>query len=313
MAASAPALIVVNFGSAALVESNVRGSIGSLEGIRVIVVDNFSSAGEQQRVLDLGKRRGWSIVLSERNEGFGRGVNLGVARAREEGASAFVLLNPDARLEPEGLRSLVADVSEHPMDLVAPVVVRPDGSVFGDLQDLYLSDGRSRSARGRPPGTNEADLMQWVSGACLAVSATLWDLVGGFDDEYFLYWEDVDLSVRVQRAGGAVRTRSDIVAVHDEGATHRVTSLGRAKSPIYYYFNIRNRMMFATKNLDSAAIARWDESSARLMWRVLMQGGRLQLIRPLRSLAPALRALAASRRIARDTPRTGGRPRPERR
>ena len=87
----------------------------------------------------------------------------------------------------------------------------------------------------------------WQTGACFLATIAMWDVVGGFDDDYFMYWEDIDLSWRWREAGGALLLRADATAVHDAGGTQS----GAGKSSLYVYFNCRNRLLFARKRLAS--------------------------------------------------------------
>jgi glycosyltransferase involved in cell wall biosynthesis len=117
----------------------------------------------------------------------------------------------------------------------------------------------------------------------------MWQRIGGFDDDYFLYWEDVDLSRRVVNAGGSVRADGTLHAVHDEGSTHRHADAGPAKSPTYYYYNARNRLLYAAKHLPASDQRRWLRTTPLASYRILLQGGRRQFVRPLRSFWPALK------------------------
>ncbi|CAN5311078.1 hypothetical protein BH11ACT3_BH11ACT3_24370 [soil metagenome] len=301
------AVIVVNYGSHELLRKNLSASVAGLK-LRVVVVDNFSSTLEQKAVTELATERGWISVLSADNVGFGAGNRLGIDIARREGASTFLLLNPDACLAPEDLLRLLRRSHANPTELVAPLVVRPDGTSFSELQDLYLADGRLRASRVRSAEVIDSEVIQWVSGACIAISEQLWDEVGGFDDDYFLYWEDVDLSARVWRSGGKVRVDTTVIAVHDEGATHGFIRRSRAKSPVYYYYNVRNRLLFAAKHLDAGSQLRWKKATPRLALLVLLQGGRRQFLRPDRTVLPALRAIRDGwrGRSGPYSPRTGG-------
>ena len=74
------------------------------------------------------------------------------------------------------------------------------------------------------------------------------------DPDYFMYWEDVDFSVRVQEAGAAVRLLRDVVVVHDVGGTQQGTA---GKSSAYYYYNVRNRLVFAAKRVAVPEMLRW--------------------------------------------------------
>ena len=290
-------VVVVNYGSSALLATNLVPLGRSLPEARVVVVDNLTSEHERSAVVALAEAEGWSVELPDSNTGFGVGVNLGAARALRDGAEWLLILNPDATIEASAARQLVARASAAPLTLVCPRIVRPDGSTWFDGADLHLTDGRLRNPRHRPSSGWEP----WLTGACLVASRALWELVGGFDDDYFLYWEDVDLSHRVQLAGGAVEVCDDVVATHAEGGTQGEghASAGLRKSDTYYYFTIRNRLLFAGKHLDDEALERWLGNARAIAWETLLQGGRRQFLRSLSPLFAARRALRDGRRLAR--------------
>lgn len=131
------------------------------------------------------------------------------------------------------------------------------------------------------------------------VHLDLWRRVGGFDPDYFLYWEDVDLCRRVVEAGGRVSVDETAVVTHAEGGTHGHTGSARTKSPIYYYYNIRNRMLYAAKHLPPAGRRRWALTSPWVAYQVLLQGGRRQFAHPRKSLWPALRGVLDGLRCGR--------------
>ncbi|MFE1646139.1 glycosyltransferase family 2 protein [Microbacterium sp. P01] len=285
------ALIVVSYGSAGLVEANVSQLATEWPELQILVVDCFSSVEERERVRDACGRRGWTAILLDDNAGFGGGVNRGAAVARDRGASVLLVLNPDAILPAPDARALVAAAAAQPMGLIAPLIRRPDGSLWTEGTDLYLDNGTMAGVRHRHRHVGRPRMM-WVSGACFAVSGSLWDRVGGFDDEYFLYWEDVDLSRKVLEVGGQVSVLSEAVAVHDEGGTHDDRAAGRAKSETFYYYNIRNRLLFARMRLGADDVRRWRRSALAVSWGILLQGGRRQLLTsaaPWRALRKGLR------------------------
>lgn len=290
-------VIVVNYGSSALLVENLVPLGRALPEAHIVVVDNLTSAAERSTVVALAETEGWSVELPDSNTGFGVGVNLGAARALRDGARQLLILNPDATIEANAARELVARASAAPLTLLCPRIVRPDGSTWFDGADLHLVDGRLRNPRHRPAEGWEP----WLTGACLMASSELWELVGGFDDDYFLYWEDVDLSHRVLLAGGDVLVCDDIVATHAEGGTQGEghASAGLAKSDTYYYFAIRNRLLFAGKHLDDEGLARWLGNARAVAWETLLQGGRRQFLTSLSPLFAARRALRDGRRLAR--------------
>ena len=296
------AVVVVNYGSSALLEKNLVPLARELSGGVVVIVDNRTTDEERARVEALADRESWLTVLPDGNTGFGGGMNLGVERGTRAGAHTFLLLNPDATIEPEQLGLLLERSRRSPLALLSPRIIRPDGSTWFDGADLYLDDGRIHSPRRRaeldPPRWEP-----WASGACLMVTEELWHLVGGFSDDYFLYWEDVDLSHRVLAAGGTVEVCADVVAIHAEGGTqgdgHEVE--GGPKSSTYYYYNIRNRLLFAARNLDAADLRRWKRLVLPIALEVLLQGGRRQFLRSFTPFTAGYRGVRDGLKIANTT------------
>lgn len=275
------AVIVVNYASTTLVAETLGALAAARPDLLVVLVDSFSTIEERRRAEALAGSRSWTFVATERNVGFGVGVNLGAESAARQGAERLLLLNPDATIDAESVAVLESAVTDDPLTLAAPRILRPDGSVWSAGSDVYLADGRIRSSlqRSRFAG---AERRAWLTGACVMIDRTLWDRIGGFRDDYFLYWEDVDLSWRVEEAGGRLALCESATAVHAEGGTQgegRSTS-GERKSDVYYFYNIRNRLVFAALNLEGAPLRAWNRPllSARIAYEVLLQGGRRQLV-----------------------------------
>ena len=293
------AIVVVNFGSSALLQANLIPLAAALPGVVVVVVDNWTSEGERSTVLALADCQSWQTVVNDTNIGFGAGMNLGVTRAREAGSTAFLLMNPDLSISAESVRELQSVVTVEPLTLVTPVIHRPDGSVWFAGADLYFDDGRIRSARRRKEHPISRHT-PWLSGACLMISSELWENVSGFSEDYFLYWEDVDLSYRVLGAGGALRVCESASAVHAEGGTQAIAAQrsGVPKSAVYYFFNIRNRLLFACRNMSTADLRRWRRATFHVSWEILLQGGRRQILRGWPLIA-ALRGMMSGLALVR--------------
>jgi N-acetylglucosaminyl-diphospho-decaprenol L-rhamnosyltransferase len=285
---SKPCIVVVNYGSHELLARNL---VPLTEEALIVVVDNFRTVDESVAMMRLADDQGWELVVNERNEGFGAAVNSGVARGTALGGHVFILVNPDLELTADALRHLHARSLADPLTMVSPVVVRPDGSRWFDGATVLVDRGRTSTA----VGSNSAAPNGWLSGACLVVHADMWEKVGGFDDEYFLYWEDVDLSWRWVEAGGRLIVDEAVTVVHDVGGTQG----GQGKSTTYVYYNCRNRMLFATRHLDRRAVRSWLRGSAAYANRVVMRGGRRALTRrPVGLLWAAVRGSVAGTAMA---------------
>jgi len=286
------AVVVVNYGSHRLLEQNLGSVDLTALPVRVVVVDNWSTEAERAAITALCAARGWTLVGLPDNRGFGAAVNVGVRAGRDAGAICFLLLNPDAVVRADVVAELRRDSLARPMALISPTVLSSAGAVFFDGGLLLLDSGRTRTRRRDVPG---ARTEEWMSGACLVVHTELLDRIGGFAEEYFLYWEDVDLSHRCLAAGGELVVRRDLVAVHDAGGTQGVQR-GTAKSALYYRYNCRNRLLFAAAHLPRRQLLRWIWSTPAVTREVLLRGGRRQLLtQPALMLAAVAGSLAGLR------------------
>lgn len=302
-------IVVVSYGSADLLRTHLahldRGALRTPH--LVVVVDNLRDAVSRAQVRDAAAAHGWDLVEQAGNPGFGPACDAGVAHATAAGCDAVVLLNPDAAVDAPTLDALAEQVARTPRSLVSPRIVRADGRPWFTGGSVDVAAGRTRNVVTDGTPRDEG----WVSGACLATSSSWWHELGGFDPDYFLYWEDVDLSYRCTRAGGTVHVRDDLVAVHDPGGTQGEAG-ARAKSPTYYRYNTRNRLLFAGKHLGGRDLRRWVLGTPGYARAVVLRGGRRQLLRSPRPVLSVLRGSAEGlwwvlRRRATRTPAGTGR------
>lgn len=303
------AIVVVSYGSHALLERHLARTTATTttgagaEAPLVVVVDSWSGPQERAAVRRVTEQHGWELVPLDTNPGFGAGVNAGARRALELGADVLVLLNPDLDVDGATVEALAAHVRRDPRALVSPRITRPDGRPWFAGGTLDLATGRTRT-----PATVPDDV-RWLSGACIAVGADMWRTLGGFDEEFFLYWEDVDLSWRALAHGARLEVRADLHATHEVGGTQAPGGT-RAKSSVYYRHNTRGRLLFAAKHLERHAALAWAADAPRFAWEVVLRGGRRQLLRsPAPLVAAGLGSLDGVGRVLRagqDARRQGG-------
>jgi GT2 family glycosyltransferase len=242
-------VVVVSYNSRETLRACVEPLAG-VERVRVTVVDNDSSDGSLESVADLPIR----ALASGRNGGFGFGCNVGMAA----GDAPYVLfLNPDARIDPAALARLVAALRDDPEVAIAgPRIVDEDGGLFPSRR-RYQRTGSTwaqaffvhrvvRHARWaneiiRDPAVYDAPAdAEWLSGSCLLVRRAVLVELGGFDEGFFLYCEDMDLCRRVRAAGHRVRYEPAAVVHHEGGRSAPRTSL--------YATLARSRMRYAGKH-----------------------------------------------------------------
>lgn len=270
------AAVVVNYRSSALLEANI-GPL-STSAVRLVIVDNYSDDLERHRLRVLASHWDCTLVELPTNAGFAAGVNAGVRAATEQGCEQFLLLNPDARVSVTTIEELQRQSCRDPLALISPQLLDPAGRVVFSGSLLDLRDGRIRrwpTEAGAMEPT--AHLVPWLTAACLVVTHELWERVGGFAEEYFMYWEDVDFNYRCLAAGARLRLRTDLSATHEQGGTQGMRR-GRAKSGLYYHFNCRNRLLFGIRHLNRRALVRWILLTPQVSWEILLQGGRRQFL-----------------------------------
>lgn len=183
------------------------------EGDELIVLDNDSEDGTADAVAELAPAA--RVVRSSRNLGFAGGCN---AAASAASGDLLVILNPDAAPRPgfgEAIRrpwveqrgwaawqALVADGHGRTINSAGNPV---------HFTGIVWAGGHGRPIEEAPPAGEVAAL----SGACLAIPRRTWDEVGGLPGEFFLYHEDVDLSLRLRLAGGTLGIEPAAVVDHD--------------------------------------------------------------------------------------------------
>ncbi len=232
-------VVIVNYNAGEHLERCLE-SLGAQLGDApwdAVVVDNASTDGSDLVVARFAPRV--SLIRNTDNVGFGRAVNQGMAATT---GPLALLLNPDARLLPSAFVLLRAELIAHPDCAIAgPAVINDDGSTQGsargDPNMLTGLFGRSTWLTRLLPGTTlarrnvrvdvvpdrgEAGVdVDWVSGACMLLRRDVFVNVGGFDERFFLYWEDADLCRRIRAAGYRVRYRPDARVAHTVGRSSR--------------------------------------------------------------------------------------------
>lgn len=196
-------VIVVNFNGGAL----VLETLGSLLAQRrpphrIVVVDNDSTDGSGDAIA-AGFPSVELVALGE-NVGFAAANNIGIERLDD--CALVALLNPDAVADPSWLAALVAAAVRHPehASFASRIERREQPGVLDSAGDVYHVYGTAwPGGHGRPVETAAAPMEVFGPSGAAALYRREWlTRVGAFDERYFCYFEDVDLNLRLQLAGG---------------------------------------------------------------------------------------------------------------
>ncbi len=294
-------VIIVSFNTKELIEACLRSvftSRGAGE-VEVIVVDNASTDGSRDAI-----RKSFpavKIIENKFNLGFSAASNIGL----ESAAGTYaLLLNSDTELRPDGLKLLREFMDVHPeAGAAGPRLVYDDGTtqpsadsepnllteflhLFG-LRRLVPGETARRMASpalskmfGKTVGTYfdmysgslEPREVDCVSGACVIARAGTVKQVGGFDDKFFMYMEDMDWCVRIKETGAKVYYVPEVEVVHHVGqsgqpdpATAEKVLVEKYKSRLYFFRKHRGRgAVFVERVMMAKAFAiRWPFSRHR--------------------------------------------------
>jgi GT2 family glycosyltransferase len=233
----------------------LRHCLQSLEGVaaelrsQVIVVDNASSDRTVDMVRDSFP---WvELIASDRNLGFGAANNLAFSRAKGE---HVLLLNPDTEVKVGAIETMLAYLRTHPdVGVVGTTLLNPDGTLQPSCHSFYsfldslkhnrlidrLTERWKVSAAQRTGHPSDVD---WMTGACLLVRGETLRALNGFDPDFFLYAEEIDLEYRARQTGLRV------VFVPSEGVVHYGGQSARQAPVAAAFHDYRGRWLFVRKH-----------------------------------------------------------------
>ena len=299
-------IVVVNYRTADLAVACLRSLLpeaATLPGMRVVVVDGASGDGSASRIAAAVEGEGWgawvSVLPLAENRGFSAGNNAGIdfLRRRSIVPDWFLLLNPDTVVRAGAVQALLDRGSSHPgIGIVGSRLEDPDGtpqrsafrfhSASGELERGVRLSLVSRLLASRMvvlPQPETACRVDWVSGASLLVRRELLDEIGGLDEGFFLYFEEVDFCLRAARAGWECWHEPSSRVVHLGGQSTGVDPTDTSRVPPAYVFESRRRYFVKNHGRAYAAIADINWIAGHLLWRV-----RARLGHPSRRAAPGL-------------------------
>ncbi len=248
--------IVVNYNAGHELELALRSAQADYSRIawEAVVVDNASTDGSAA-VVDRFPQA--TLIRNATNVGFGRAVNQAVGASK---APLLLLLNPDCQLAVGATAALRAALDADPAcAIVGPRILDPDGAVQGsargDPDMLTGLFGRTGALRNLLPflpvarrnvvveeamcsGSSNV-VVDWLSGACLLVRREAFLAAGGFDERFFMYWEDADLCRRLRGQGYSIRYAPGATAVHKVGQSSRTarrSSIRAFHQSAYLYY-----------------------------------------------------------------------------
>ncbi len=205
--------------------------------VDVIGIDNVSTDGSADIVEAFGAR----VIRNTRNVGLAAAINQGAAATDAEW---ILVANPDTKLSPGSIAALIETANtDGRIGMVGPRIARLDGEPYPSgrrfpslavgiahalLGGIWPGNPATRRYFGEP--VTEVSDVDWISGCCMLFRREAFDAVGGFDDRYFLYFEETKMALDMHRDGWRVVLDPRVEIRHREGGSMRSAPFRKVRS-----------------------------------------------------------------------------------
>lgn len=208
----------------------------------VIIVDNGSSDGSVESIeKEIKEAKNISLIKNKENLGFSKGNNLGAKRAK---GRYLLFLNSDTQILDQGFLKMVNFLESHEkVGILGGRLKNLDGSSqesVGKFYNLFnvflmlLGAERLGLLRGSPKKEKKVD---WVSGACLMIKNNLFKKIGGFDENFFMYVEDMEISFEANLRGFSTFFYPDVNLLHRElGSSNKTFAILNIHKGLLYFY-----------------------------------------------------------------------------
>lgn len=235
------AIIIVGYNSEQYLDDCLSSIfMSTYKKFRIYFLDNASI--DNSTSLIKGKFPSVKVIKSKKNLGFAKGNNLAIKEALKHKADYLFILNPDTVLDKDCLKNLIKSSNEE--TILQPIVllhkngqktqfVNTTGGVLNFLGFSYCSDYKEKRAH------IKEKYIPIASGAAMLLPANLFNKVGFFDETFFMYHEDVDLSWRARLSGYQIKLIPESIVWH---------KYSFSKNKNKFFYSERNRILFLFKN-----------------------------------------------------------------
>ena len=221
----------------------------------ILLVDNASTEPKtDDKLAEFEKTYGNRLVTlsNTTNEGFAGGVNTGIRYGIDNKFDYIALFNNDAVAKPDWLTNLMTAAKRQASAATTGLLLHADGTTIDSSGDWYSTWGLPfPRARNQPTATApESGFVFGASGGATLYKTSLFETIGLFDETFFAYYEDVDVSFRAQLTGHSVYYEKSAIAYHKQGASSvKVPGFGVKQAlknlPLLYIKNVPNDLLLS--------------------------------------------------------------------
>jgi GT2 family glycosyltransferase len=207
--------VIVSYKSLKFLEDCVNSIIQHTSGeYEIVIVDN-NSGENLDKIQNLSTEK-ITIIYSDKNAGFGSGVNLGATKTTGDW---LYVINPDTRIQ--GDIHILSTIDKN-TKVIGLALVNQENQIqayqYGDFPTpKSIIQNTAKKSWHNP--TQDSISVNWVSGGSLCIETSVFRELGGFDERFFMYYEDIDLCRRVRQAGYNIEWTQQITIWHYEGGS----------------------------------------------------------------------------------------------
>ncbi len=257
------AIVIVNYRTGELVVNCLESLKNILnQSVKVIIVDNLSGDNSVDLIGEwVSTNKNAHLICSENNSGFSGGNNLAIESAKKMGFDAdFVwLLNPDTVIREDALQHLLTFMEQNPqVGITGSRLEDFDGTpqcsafrfhtILSELDDglkLGIISNLLKRWQVALPISDKPVKVDWLAGASMLIRKQVFDDIGLFDDDYFLYFEETDFCLQAKKAGWPCWYVPASRVVHFVGSSTGVTDGSKKRRPRYWF---ESRQRYFLKN-----------------------------------------------------------------
>jgi GT2 family glycosyltransferase len=214
---------------------------------KVILVDNASQNEEGKTLKQLFPEI--ELLQNSENLGFAGGNNVGIKYALEQGYTHLMLLNNDTVVEPDFLGEMLLKFRQNPnLGVVQPLILfLHDQKIIWSAGGKWVPTlGRAITLGDRAPVSDyrhKKATLDWATGCCMLITREAILKAGLLNEQYFVYFEDVEWSLRFKNAGYDISLAERAIIYHEAGASSKKTHSEGTLTHKVFYFHVRNQFL----------------------------------------------------------------------
>lgn len=284
------AIVIVNYKTPELTIDCLKSLASEIQNLsaksKVIVTDNASNDGSVEKIQTAIENWNWvEFKPLDQNGGYAFGNNAAIRPLliSETPPDYILLLNPDTIVRPDAVVKLIQFMNQHPdVGIAGSRLEDPDGTPQRSAFRFHTIE--SEIDRGlrlgivsklleksivAPPVSDETHQVDWVAGASMIIRKEVFDSIGLLDEDYFMYYEEVDFCLQAKKAGWNCWYVPDSRVVHLVGQSSGVTDTKKPpKRRPQYWFNSRRRYFLKNHGAFYAALADLAWLVSFILWRI---------------------------------------------